>query len=83
LAEALVEAGQFQQAQETARYITDPGHQARALAAVAEALARAGDIRASRIVAAICRLGHWTTALPAALLLEPNAFTALAPMLEG
>jgi hypothetical protein len=70
-------------AETVARSITDPGLQARALAQVAEALAKAAKTRAaSRVAAAACATGQWTTAAPAVLLLNPAAFTLLARTLD-
>ena len=51
MAGALAEAGQHQRAETVARAITDPGGQARALAAVAGALAEAGQHEQAETVA--------------------------------
>jgi hypothetical protein len=77
---ALAEAGLHEQAEAVARSITDPG--AQALVQVAETLAEAAKTRtASRVAAAACATGQWTTAAPVVLLINPAAFTMLARML--
>jgi tetratricopeptide (TPR) repeat protein len=83
VAGALAGAGRHQQAEALARSITNPGSQAHALGLVAGALARAGEARsASRVAAATCAVGRWTTAVRPVLLLVPSAFTMLARTLQ-
>jgi hypothetical protein len=83
VAAALAGAGQHQRAEAIARSITSSDHQAQALAQVAAALAKAEETRAAnRIAAAACATGHWTTAAPVVLLLNPAAVTMLARMLD-
>jgi hypothetical protein len=81
---ALAETGQHYQAERVARSITDPVQQAEALTQVVEALVKAGDNRsASRLAAAICTVGRWTTAARSVLLLKnPSEFTMLASATE-
>jgi tetratricopeptide (TPR) repeat protein len=83
VAGALAQAGQHDQAEAIARSITDPDVQAHILAEVAEVMAQAGDThRASRVAAATCATGRWTTAAKPVLLLMPSAFAALASTLK-
>jgi predicted metal-dependent hydrolase len=83
VAGALAGAGHHQHAEAVARTITDPNRQADALAQVANELARAGETRsAARLAAAICAVGHWTSAVGPVLQLAPSAYTQLALTLE-
>lgn len=87
LAEALVQAGQYQQAETMARSHTDPYYQAQALSeltGVAEALAKADcPVQARRVVALALRLGSssdetWIVPLGALVSLQPPALHAVA-----
>jgi hypothetical protein len=70
-------------AEDVARSITGPDPQAHALARVAEAFARAGEIRsASCVAAAACALGGWTIAVKPVLMLAPSASEILTRALE-
>ncbi len=61
-----------------ARSITDPDAQAKALAAVAKALAARGDTRQARYVASIaCAVGRWTKVLGLVLSLQPSALRVI------
>ena len=74
----VAEAGQYERAETVARSITNPGGRARALAAVAGALAARGDIRqAHHLASAACAVGQWTTVLELVLSLEPTALGEL------
>lgn len=78
-AKALASAGHYQQADATARAITNPGRHADALAQIAQALARAGHSRqARRAAAACCSAGPLTTAAGPAIILDSSAFAVLA-----
>ena len=64
-----------------ARSITDPGEQAQALTAAAEALVARGDTRQAHHVASeACAVGRWTTVLELVLSLEPSALRALTDL---
>ncbi len=81
---ALAEAGQYRQAEATARTITEPSWQAEALAQLAETLAKAGDSSfASRVAASACAVGRWTTAVRPVLILEPSASAAMEHLLAS
>jgi hypothetical protein len=81
---ALAKAGQYQRAEATARAITNPNWQAHALAQVAEALARTEDTAfASRVTAAVCVVGRWTTAARPGLTLDPSAFATMERLLAS
>ena len=73
--------GQHIRAEALAASITDPYERARALAAVAGALAARGDIRqAHHLASAACAVGQWTTVLELVLSLEPSAVTVLTDL---
>ena len=80
----LTRAGQLQQAEATARCVPDSYLQADALAQIATSLAQAGDAHsASRVAAATCAVGPWTTAVRPVLLLMPSAFIPLTRSLKA
>lgn len=80
----LTRAGQLQQAEATARCVPDSYLQADALAQVATSLVQAGDAHsASRVAAATCAVGPWTTAVRPVLLLMPSAFISLTRSLKA
>jgi hypothetical protein len=80
----LAQVGQYQQAETVARAISSPDLQVRALADVAEALAKSGDIKsARRVVAAVCTVSVWVAAVRPVLTLEPSAFTLLLSRLNN
>jgi hypothetical protein len=65
-------------AEAVARSITNPGEQARVLAAVAKALVARGDTRqAHHVASAACAVGGWTTVPELVLSLEPSAVRVL------
>ena len=84
MVEALAQAGKYELADETARYITDPIRRASALAQVAEAVAEDREfVSANRATAAICAAGHWTIVMRPVLRQDSTAFTPLAHILEA
>jgi tetratricopeptide (TPR) repeat protein len=90
VAMALAEMGQHHhpsvaaaRAETAARSITDPYWQARALSEIAEALAKAGEAgAASRVAAAACAVGPWTTAIRPGFLVAPSTYTTLVRALK-
>jgi hypothetical protein len=78
---ALAQAGQHEQAITVARSITSPDGLARALVAVAGALAARGDaIQAHHVASAAYAVGRWVAVLGLVLSLEPLAVRALADL---
>jgi tetratricopeptide (TPR) repeat protein len=85
VADVLNAAGLHQQAAAAARHaetaaraVRDPREQAQALMLCAEALARAGDVRAARRLATeVCTVARWTIVAQPILLREESVFAAL------
>jgi tetratricopeptide (TPR) repeat protein len=76
LAETLATAGQPEKALASARSITDPDLQSRAIAGIARSLGGSGPAR--RIIAAAWANARWTTPLAAAASVAPTTLAELA-----